>query len=66
VQLDDALVEKLSAFGFLIAPLTVGSKVLGLFYADRHSSGRHFEQQDNESFTHFCQLANVCFTVSMS
>ncbi|WP_398410662.1 HDOD domain-containing protein [Shewanella inventionis] len=66
VQLDDALVEKLSSFGFLIAPLTVGTKVLGLFYADRHVSSRHFEQQDNDSFTHFCQLANVCFTVSMS
>ncbi|MBB1440958.1 GAF domain-containing protein, partial [Shewanella sp. SG41-4] len=66
VQVDDELVERLSQFGFLIAPLTIGTKVLGLFYADRHATSRHFEQQDNESFTHFCQLANVCFVVSMS
>ncbi|GGQ13803.1 HDOD domain-containing protein [Shewanella litoralis] len=66
VQVDDALVEKLSSFGFLIAPLAIGNKVLGLFYADRHGTARHFEPQDNDSFTHFCQLANVCFAVSMS
>lgn len=66
VQMDDVLVEKLSKFGFLIAPLAIGHKVLGLFYADRHSTRRYFEQQDNDSFTHFCQLANVCFAVSMS
>jgi HD-like signal output (HDOD) protein len=66
VQIDYALVEKFSIFGFLIAPLAIGNKVLGLFYADRHCTARHFESQDNDSFTHFCQLANVCFAVSMS
>jgi HD-like signal output (HDOD) protein len=54
VQVDDLLIERLSPCGFLIAPLTIGNKVLGLFYADRHDTGRHFEASDYDGFTHFC------------
>jgi transcriptional regulator with GAF, ATPase, and Fis domain len=66
VQVDDVLVERFSQHGFLLAPLCVGHKVLGLFYADRQGSERHFEQDDFDSFTHFSELANVCFRVSMT
>ncbi|AZG37592.1 HDOD domain-containing protein [Shewanella psychromarinicola] len=66
VQVDDVLVERFSQHGFLLAPLCVGHKVLGLFYADRQGSERHFEQEDFDSFTHFSELANVCFRVSMT
>jgi hypothetical protein len=62
----DNLLQRLSKEGFIIAPLMVGAKVLGVFYADRHFSFRRFEQSDFESFVHFSQLANVCFTQSMS
>mgnify|MGYP003669203222 FL=1 len=66
VQIDDVLVERFSQNGFLLAPLFVGQKVLGLFYADRQGTGRCFEQEDFDSFTHFSELANVCFGVSMT
>jgi len=66
VQIDDRLVERFSQNGFLLAPLAVGHKVLGLFYADRQDSERSFEQEDYDSFTHFSELANVCFGVSMT
>ena len=66
VEMNDTLVERLSSNGFLLAPLAVGTKVLGVFYADRDGSGRVFEQQDFDSFTHFSELANVCFGISMS
>jgi HD-like signal output (HDOD) protein len=59
------LTEDLSREGFLIAPLMVGTKVLGVFYADRHASFRRFESIDFDAFTHFSQLANVCFSVAM-
>ena len=59
-------IEHLSREGFLIAPLMVNTKVLGVFYADRHASFRKFEQVDFDAFTHFSQLANVCFSVSMT
>ncbi|MCL1141768.1 HDOD domain-containing protein [Shewanella gaetbuli] len=57
--------EHLPKEGFLIAPLMVESKVLGVFYADRHASARRFQQTDFDAFTHFSQLANVCFNLSM-
>ncbi|UJF21362.1 HDOD domain-containing protein [Shewanella sp. OMA3-2] len=59
------MTENLSREGFLIAPLMVGTKVLGVFYADRHASFRRFEAIDFDTFTHFSQLANVCFGVAM-
>jgi len=57
--------DHLSREGFLIAPLMVNTKVLGVFYADRHASLRRFDQTDFDAFTHFSQLANVCFSVAM-
>ncbi|QIR13885.1 HDOD domain-containing protein [Shewanella aestuarii] len=63
---NDKLLQRLSREGFIIAPLMVGNKVLGVFYADRNFSFRRFEQTDFDAFTHFSQLANVCFTQSLS
>lgn len=66
VSHSDPFISLLSASGYIIAPIKVDKKVLGLFYADRHSSLRRFEQADVDSFLHFSQLANVCLTLSMS
>ncbi|WP_175405947.1 HDOD domain-containing protein [Shewanella sp. MEBiC00475] len=66
VQINDVLVERFSSNGFLLAPLAVGTKVLGVFYADRDGSIRPFAQEDFDSFTHFSELANVCFGTSMT
>nr|WP_144214595.1 HDOD domain-containing protein [Shewanella donghaensis] len=54
------------AHGFIIAPIVVNNKVIGLFYADKHSSERNFTQQDFDSVNHLTQLANLCFGLTVS
>nr|WP_250885775.1 HDOD domain-containing protein [Shewanella jiangmenensis] len=65
MYLDEALRKRLSKTGFLIAPMEVDGKVIGLFFADRGVSGRSFDEDAFGSFTHFTQLANVCFSASV-
>lgn len=64
-QCRELLAKQVSAHGFFLAPLLVDSKVIGFYYADRGPSGRSFDEADFQSFIHFSQLANVCFTVSL-
>ncbi|WP_394129010.1 HDOD domain-containing protein [Shewanella maritima] len=64
-ELELKLQELLPSQGFMIAPLMVESKVLGLFYADRHTAESGFNESDFESFCHLIQLANLSFTTSM-
>lgn len=64
-NISESLKALFSKTGFLMAPVLIETKVIGVFYADRHHSGRLFEQDDFDSFTHFTQLANVCFGVSV-
>ncbi|WP_425313959.1 HDOD domain-containing protein [Shewanella salipaludis] len=64
-QLDAKQAALVSAAGFLLAPLLVANKVIGVCYADRHSSQSGFTQEDFDSFTHFIQLTNICLGISL-
>ncbi|WP_228729959.1 HDOD domain-containing protein [Shewanella avicenniae] len=50
--------------GWMFAPLRVENKVIGVFYADRATSGRDITQAEFDSFHHFVQLTNVCFSLA--
>jgi len=45
--------------GFFIAPITVGHKVIGLFYADRHPSRRPLDTECFSKFKLFAQQAQM-------
>ncbi|QYJ83633.1 MULTISPECIES: HDOD domain-containing protein [Shewanella] len=62
---DEELRRHTSAMGFMLAPILVDNKVIGLLYADRHSSERKLAEVDFERFTHFAQLTNLCLSVSV-
>ncbi|AZQ11244.1 HDOD domain-containing protein [Shewanella khirikhana] len=65
LNIDEQLRKRLAKHGFMLAPMIVDSKVIGIFYADRGISGRSFGEEEFDNFTHFTQLANVCFSVSV-
>ena len=48
---------------FLLAPLVINSKPIGIIYADRISSGREITQDIATSFEHFCTQANKGLSV---
>ncbi|MFQ6371379.1 HDOD domain-containing protein [Shewanella sp. YIC-542] len=50
--------------GYLMAPLCVENKSVGIFYGDRQSSGRSVSQAELDSFTHVALLANLCFSLA--
>ncbi|HDS1210586.1 HDOD domain-containing protein [Shewanella algae] len=62
--LGEPLARKVPASGFMLAPLKVDNKVIGVYYADKASSGRDIHPEDFDSFGHFVQLANICFSVA--
>lgn len=62
--LGEQLSRKVPASGFMLAPLKVDNKVIGVYYADKASSGRDIHPEDFDSFGHFVQLANICFSVA--
>ncbi|GIU45999.1 HDOD domain-containing protein [Shewanella colwelliana] len=64
LYMDSDIVKYTSSTGFMLAPLVIENKVIGLLYADRHSSERVISADDFERFTHFSQLTNVCLSVS--
>lgn len=51
---------------FLIAPLAVGDKRVGVLYADMGLSLRSIDEHYNSGFFHFAQQANVCLAVIAS
>ncbi|QSX29029.1 HDOD domain-containing protein [Shewanella cyperi] len=65
MSIPESMRKRLSSKGFLMAPMVVENKVIGMFYADRGISDRSFTGEEFDSFTHFTQLANVCFSTSM-
>ncbi|WP_434086681.1 HDOD domain-containing protein [Shewanella mesophila] len=65
LYMDKELVEHTSKTGFMLAPLIIDNKVIGLLYADRHCSDRAISGDDFELFTHFSQLTNVCLSASI-
>lgn len=64
LPMGDILQQQLPVNGYLIAPLRVEYKTIGIFYADRQTSGREISQQDFDSFTHVAQLANLCLSLA--
>ncbi|GGZ14962.1 signal transduction protein with HDOD/GAF domains [Shewanella fodinae] len=60
----DILQQQLPVNGYLVAPLRVENKTIGIFYADRQTTGREISQQDFDSFTHVAQLANLCLSLA--
>lgn len=61
----DVLQPFLPSSGFLVAPICIGGRSIGLFYADRAHSGRKVKIDDLGAFTHFAQQANLCLSVVM-
>ena len=47
---------------YLVMPVIVRSKVIGIFMADRNASGRDVEEKDFIAFQQFCQQANMGLT----
>lgn len=47
---------------YLIMPVIVKSKVIGIFMADRNASEREVEEKDFIAFQQFCQQANMGLT----
>jgi Predicted signal transduction protein len=50
------------AKGFFLSPIVLDKQSIGLFYADRATSGRPLTSEDFFSFTHFVQQTNLCLT----
>ncbi|MFV2059738.1 MAG: hypothetical protein ACC653_03580, partial [Gammaproteobacteria bacterium] len=46
---------------FILNPLVINNKIIGVFYSDRKPSGRDISAADYESCKHFAQQA--CFAV---
>ncbi|MEC4726614.1 HDOD domain-containing protein [Shewanella sp. D64] len=63
--MNDDLKSKVSATGFMISPLIVEQKVIGMIYADRASSARRLGQSEYDNFIHFSQLASLCLTAAL-
>lgn len=45
--------------GFMIAPIVVMNQPIGVFYADRHPSGRRLDDEAFDGFNHFVQQSNL-------
>lgn len=48
---------------YMVAPVIVRNKVIGVFMADRKASGRELLQTDFLAFQQFCQQANMGLTI---
>jgi len=47
---------------FFVAPIEIRKKVIGIFYADRHVSGRPLDEDSFTSFKHFAHQGNLALT----
>lgn len=43
---------------FFVMPIEINARAIGLFYADRSTSGRAMDEEAYTAFRHFCQQAN--------
>jgi len=53
------ITEVIGEGGFLVAPLIIDNKVIGIIYADRIPSGRALNEETLKGFEHFCAEANM-------
>lgn len=58
----DAFRWAIGSDDLLLAPVNVGAKPIGVFYADRAPSGRSLDADTFESFRHFSQQASLVLT----
>jgi hypothetical protein len=49
---------------FFVMPIEINGRSIGLFYADRMTSGRPLDEDSFMAFRHFCQQANLALTYS--
>nr|WP_084632453.1 HDOD domain-containing protein [Shewanella waksmanii] len=65
MYIDDELRGLTSHHGFMLAPVVVDSKVIGVIFADRLQTERVITAIEYDGFTHFAQLANVCLGAAL-
>lgn len=65
MYIDDELRGLTSPHGFMLAPVVVDSKVIGVIFADRLQTERVITAIEYDGFTHFAQLANVCLGAAL-
>jgi HD-like signal output (HDOD) protein len=51
---------------FLVTPIEIHNKVIGVFYADRQPSGRALDEESFASFRHFAQQGNQALALLSS
>lgn len=49
---------------FFVMPIEINGRAIGLFYADRSTSGRGMDDEAYTAFRHFCQQANLALVYS--
>jgi len=50
---------------FLVAPIIINKRAIGIFYADRTISGREIDYESYENFSHIVKYANMGLTLSV-
>lgn len=50
----------------ILAPILVGQRLLGVYYADRGNNGLTLDTERKEGFRHFSQQANMCLSIIAS
>ncbi len=58
-NMDSQMRLSLASKAFYLGPVVIGSKPIGIIYADRQPSDRPLDQESFESFRHFCLQANL-------
>lgn len=55
----DSVTGVIGKIPFLVCPIVINNRAIGLFYADRGLSGRELDEESYESFKHFAKQANM-------
>ena len=62
----DPLIRKLGAESFLVSPVSMQNKMIGIVYADRSTSCEPFDQKLFQGFCHFAIHATLAFNLLQS
>ncbi|MBV1877104.1 MAG: HDOD domain-containing protein [Pseudomonadales bacterium] len=60
---NDSLIKLLAADEYLISPVQLNTRVIGLVYADRYKDQTPFVDANLQSFSHLCSHASLAFTI---
>lgn len=61
--ISSAVTQHVGLKPFLLAPISIGDKPIGILYADRALSGRALDEESFESFQHFASQASMGLTL---